>query len=496
MRFYPGPWFYNAAVIGFAKSITKYFGEQAVEYLDDGTLKVDDGVMSLLYKPVWDVIDDLPKKLQPPPTSGKGQDFIETVPVNAWMFVLETIEFLKQPGNASKDFLEKVENVEKRNDPFEKFHTVRTRYFLKSGPFANAISAGVKEEDVINLVARLFGGEEETLNESLHCSLCGNKFNVPKDSDRMFMDNRTLKYAASSPGHFPSFYWSFKPSIPICPECLSILFYGLLSFVRGPTGEYLFVNAHSFKLMKEMHKQLKEIASKRSIKSPASMFLQSLLKQLLMIATTFSLWSTLSIEMYQIDSDFSKSRITYIPSHKVEQLLGSERASNALMAMRNTEIFERFVQDDVGWLFNVLYLSTKYIVSNKEGSLEELRSYIGYVSENQVIYLMINLQDLIYEMVNNGGDQMSLWRVRNAAMSLQPELKKDLAKLSHQILEKTRIGARDDAMYLIERTFAAHKALLDDNIISIFDEKDDEMFKLKLYTFIGKVFENTEQGGK
>ncbi|HEW92598.1 MAG TPA: type I-B CRISPR-associated protein Cas8b1/Cst1 [Thermotogaceae bacterium] len=496
MKFYPGPWFYNAAIIGFANSVSKYFGNRSVEYLDDGTLEIEDKVMSLLRKPVWEVIDNLPKSLQPPSTSGKGQDFIEEAPVNAWMFILETIEFLKQPGNAGKNFLKKIKNAEKHRDPFELFQIVRSRYFLKSGPFANAISAGNKEENVIGLVTKLFCGKEETIDERVHCSLCGKEFNVPKDPDRMFMDNRILKYAASSKDKFPGFHWGFKPSIPICPECLSILFYGLLAFVRGPTGKYLFINAHSFKLMKELHKELKEIATKRSVESPSKVFIQSVLKQLFLIATSFSLWSTLTIEMYQITSDFSRSSVTYIPPHKIEQLLGSEEISNALMAMHSTEIFEHFIQNDIGWLFNLLYLLTKYIISHGKGSIEELYSYIGSKNMEHASYLMNDLQVLICGMLYNGGGQMDLWKVKKAAMSLPPKLKEDLAKLSYQILEKTRTGSKDDALYLIERTFAAHKTILTDEIIDIFDEKNDETFKLKLYTFIGRIFEKSEKGGE
>ncbi|MCX8191146.1 MAG: hypothetical protein N3D78_03125 [Candidatus Aenigmarchaeota archaeon] len=73
----------------------------------------------------------------------------------------------------------------------------------------------------------------------------------------------------------------------------------------------------------------------------------------------------------------------------------------------------------------------------------------------------------------------------------------DLSRQSFRILEKTRHAQRSEVQYLITRIFAANKIKIPYLLSQVFNPSySDELFKTFIYSFLGGVLSEKQNGGE
>jgi len=66
----------------------------------------------------------------------------------------------------------------------------------------------------------------------------------------------------------------------------------------------------------------------------------------------------------------------------------------------------------------------------------------------------------------------------------------DFNKSGYHIMEQIRAGKRSDAFYSILRIFISNNVNLDKEILTAFEQPDDEMFKVLLLSFLSGIIQN------
>ncbi|MCS7214482.1 MAG: hypothetical protein NZ927_09760, partial [Candidatus Calescibacterium sp.] len=83
------------------------------------------------------------------------------------------------------------------------------------------------------------------------------------------------------------------------------------------------------------------------------------------------------------------------------------------------------------------------------------------------------------------------------ALKNDKNLVDDLSRQSFRILEKTRHAQRSEVQYLITRIFAANKIEIPYLLSQVFNPSySDELFKTFIYSFLGGVLSNKQNGGE
>ena len=500
MIFYPSDWLYNASVIGFSLAVERFFGRDEVTCNDDGTLEIDDALIETLFENLYAVRGKLPGSLAFSPKGQEGAAFASKLPLIAWLFLRMTADHMLE-GNAFKKELENIQSVD-LYDPLSIFKVVRPKYFYKDGPFVNAVGAGTK--DVPSRVAELFGRPGKFEEYSLHCGFCGRSFPVPQNKRRLFVDNILVGYAGSSVNEFPNAYWDFLPSSPVCDTCSVLVFFHIFALERSPEREFFFVNSPSFKLSRDLIKQIKSFGEK-----PDGIFFKNVVDRLTALASVKAGWGSMGIEIYRIVGDppgkYQEVKVMRIGPDAVERLTATPSVPEYLRRMNSTAIFEAFVERDYGRLFQLLHLVCKCIVSGSKGSTAEIERIIGRADSRKVLSISRNLPDLLYETLKHGGERMelsslrgetrSLFRERRSAIEGEDGLLHALERLAYQIIEKTRIGNRIDVSYLLVRTFTANDEPLPEKLAAALASSSEEEFKLSVYAFIDTITALSKQFG-
>lgn len=495
MVFYPSDWLYNASVIGLAEAIADYFEESDVSFNDDGTITIADSFLGHLFKNLKEVKGDLPPKLPVSPSSRESANFASRIPLMAWLFLRRAADHIKE-GNAFKKEREKMQATDLK-DPLSVFNAIRPKYFFKDGPFVNAIGAGTK--DVAARVAELFGFPEELEEYSLHCSFCGNSFRVPKEKRRLFIDNIFVGYAGASAKEFPNAYWDFKPSTPICPACSVAIFFHIFALQQSPDRQFFFVNSPSFALSRELMRQM-GIFSKK----PDGVFFRNIVDRLTKIAAIQTGWGSMGIEIYRIVGDppgkYQEVKVTKISHAIVDKLTASPSIGGYLRSINSTGLYEAFIAEDYGKLFQLLYLANKHNATGAKSSAIEIERLVGRTDFRAINAMAGCLPDLLYEGMGYGGEEMELKRIRSETREIfnsravrasqdggEDRLLSSIGRIAYQLIEKTRLGNRLEANYLLTRTFTANGEPLPKSLWEIIATGSEEEFKLGVYAFIDTV---------
>lgn len=104
------------------------------------------------------------------------------------------------------------------------------------------------------------------------------------------------------------------------------------------------------------------------------------------------------------------------------------------------------------------------------------------------------------EFLNNPDILIDELKIEGRKIALNSSLQKAINGIGFKLLEKTRLGQREEVLYLLLRTFKAHEQKLPECLIDALKTKyDDGLFKSFIYTFLTPILgvqENKTQGGE
>ncbi len=156
-----------------------------------------------------------------------------------------------------------------------------------------------------------------------------------------------------------------------------------------------------------------------------------------------------------------------------------EPLQNLINYIKNNE--NKWVEE----IINLLLFVKESVKSKIESETDETKRKELENNENKIYDLIEELKgeflyepDKVIETLKRDG----LWVSRNG------ELKKAINGIGFKLLEKVRLGQRDEVMYLLLRTFMAQKQKMPESLVNILKVKyDDGLFKSFVYAFLSPI---------
>jgi len=448
---YPSSIWYNMGVDGFLRVLSYGFGNDFVEsniLKSDGTVYLSDEIQKIIFSN--DYVS----------TDYKVLSYSEPEEKHVWRLTRWYSELSK---STLKDKKKKDSDVLR-----SLFASNKTRY---PNMFPGRERMG---EAIIKAFQDLWvSPPKNDILDSLHCSLCGKEF-VPYDIDfdKNLLTASALPETGSFPSAFPNTFWNLQPQEYVCGFCRNMLLFRHLNLYGK---EAVFINTPSFE---------KNYFLNRAFYSIKEFEWADLLGTVLKFNQILGIWSLSGIEIAK--KTYYGVNLYPFPRHVASVFI----LPNALSLMAK---ISKLPEKKYGLIPTMdIIMSGNYseLLSN---AYKLIRAEDSKYSHEKGILAYLEL----FIEIKSGGTKMdhlySLSEVREKTKTITSSIQNDLFKNRFRLLERARMGDRPEIQYLITRIFIANKKPVPDFLVRIFEEEDDEIFKAKMFAFLGSLEEKPEE---
>ncbi|AEG14214.1 hypothetical protein Desku_0602 [Desulfofundulus kuznetsovii DSM 6115] len=480
---YPASWYYNACVYGFLKVLAYGLEEEYVEnnvLQKDGTVLLAPELMTALFTtPEEETSPKVPIKENRHPPLGDIKRL-------AWWWVEMNREIITWEKDELPSDLPPDEVIEKVcSRIIVGKSTIKTRHrALKN--YTNLCDRNWNKKSFLNM---WFSPNKGKGPEK--CSFCGQLISQSEDAFEQRPYNRFFLSVlsddlASSTGKFPNSFWDLKPNLLLCPLCRSIFLCAHFTIVQ-----VLFANTSNFQLTWHFNKFLAK--SQRNFFHATRNYQEELFYHFLhfnnQMSRSMGAWELQGLEFLNFTGEGIEH---YVLPPIVCNLLLSPIASSLLARIKNRTVLKYVLEERFELLPNISYKS--------------LRVALGAAPENSkdpeaglLLPEIINLCRLypeVKKMLERRREfiVVKTEEVLRCGQEAPAALAKEGSSLIYRLLELVRLGKKDEAYYLLLRSYIAENRPFPPVLTKVFRLQNVNLFKNFMFSYIAGVQSNAEGG--
>jgi len=277
---YPSNWLYNAAVIGFLKSLVGDTKDNQIEnyFYESGEVKIS--------KQIFNELDVLKRYF-----SESKKENIASIVGNSGTYRNFINGSRKQDQYSFPAFVKELSHLEPIGNTcgfcnsknfFPKGSRERLSASWLSSTQKSELEKTAKKKESMkktskNQKPKTINGEEE---------FCKFLESISSFSNRL---NNMIGPSES----FPNSYWNNKSTVSVCPLCAYLIIHSHIPFIKSVEGE-IFINAPSFKLMWYLNKYAGEVFNRENVRDILAMSFMDFSQK---VNATLGMWSTANIEV-------------------------------------------------------------------------------------------------------------------------------------------------------------------------------------------------------
>jgi CRISPR-associated protein Cst1 len=342
---------------------------------------------------------------------GEETAILKLVPSN-WFYNLSVYGFLRVLNDECKIDLEK-EGV------FKEDGTVTLSKDILHQVDLNDLIEGLEKKSLISK-ERLFGGQKAyfsntsldskkfkekiqniinlTFSKGRNEHLCILCYTITKTN---YQFNTSYGNLASAGRSFPNTYWNMVNNIYLCPICAGLAYFHISGFIKLNTGEGIFINTPSFKLIWELNRHLEKIHSKEATENIKTLFGSAFINLVLDLNVKLGLWQRLSTEVivfYNNNIDFYE-----IPPQIIE-LLEDKEISRIVIKLNNFKILKLIMSGNFKFLESLISRFLRSFYAKSIDNDELLKEFNLNQSNPQTGILLAKLYALIVDKLKKSSE--------------------------------------------------------------------------------------------
>ncbi|WP_027357654.1 hypothetical protein [Desulfofundulus thermocisternus] len=482
---YPASWYYNACVYGFLKVLAYGLGEEYVEnnvLQRDGTIRLTPGLVTALFTtPEEDPSPRVPvKEDRHPPVSD--------IKRLAWWWVEMNREMIAWKEDELPNNLPPEEVIEKVCSKVITGRPLRVgTYQGNFKKYGNLFQPSV-HRDKKTFLNKWFSCNRDSGREK--CSFCGQLTGQSGDTFEQRLYHRFFMSVlsddlASSTGEFPNSFWDLKPNLLLCPLCRSIFLCAHFTIMQ-----VLFANTSNFLLTWHFNKFLAQSQKNlfRTVKNYQEELFYHFLHFNNQMSRSMGAWELQGLEFLYFTGEGIEH---FVLPPVVCNLLLNPKVSSLLARIRNRAVLKYILEERFELLPNISYKSLRVALGTAPGNVKDPEAELS-LSE---IILLCRLYTEIKKLFERREPVVvKTEEVLRCGQEAPASLAKEGSSLIYRLLELVRLGKKDEAYYLLLRSYIAESRPFPPVLTKVFQLQNANLFKNFMFSYIAGVQSNTGGG--